>query len=172
MTRLCGGGGGTVSTRGGGGALGAMMTVDLCADAVISAPPTASAAHVGMTRRAGFRRDIFKLPHGGNVRCGVLAAFRRSLAKRRESKWRAAITNETGVESHAIDDDWGARRKHTIYQRLVAQTRGGSPRIREGFSAQSIKFSSRYAPIRRKTPCLRPVITLCRFGNHRHKAMC
>jgi hypothetical protein len=35
---LAGGGGGTVSTRGGGGALGAMITVEFCAEADAARP--------------------------------------------------------------------------------------------------------------------------------------
>ena len=46
----CGGGGGGASTRG-GGALGAMMTVDVCAEAEAAIPSAAIAASAGILKR-------------------------------------------------------------------------------------------------------------------------
>jgi hypothetical protein len=47
-----------VSTRGGGGALGAMITVEDCAEAGTTAPPTARAANAGNASRVRFRTDM------------------------------------------------------------------------------------------------------------------
>jgi len=48
---FAGGGGGTVSTRGGGGALGAMITVEFCAEADAANPIEAMAASDGSRKR-------------------------------------------------------------------------------------------------------------------------
>jgi hypothetical protein len=47
-----------VSTRGGGGALGAMITVEVCAEAGTTAPPMARAANAGNASRVRFRKDM------------------------------------------------------------------------------------------------------------------